>query len=325
MALVIALASAQPAYSDALRVVTDIPPVHSLVARVMEGAGEPVLILPPGASPHGYAMRPSEAAALSGARVVFWIGEELTPWLRRAVEALAPDAASLELLDVEGTLLLAYREGTSFTHHAQTGEEHERGRTGGEREHGTESDERDQANGEHVHGARDAHAWLDPENARIWLDAIATELAKIDPANADIYTRNAEQGRIEIDALVLELTGMLAPVRHRPFIVFHDGYHYFEHRFGVEASGAISLGDASSPSPARIAEIRETLRRLDACCVFAERQFPSDLIETVVEDTPARTATLDPLGVAQTPGPALYPELMRALARDLRGCLGAAP
>ena len=77
-----------PALAEPPRVVTDIPPVHSLTARVMQGVAEPALLLPPGASPHGYAMRPSEAALLQRADVVFWVGAGLTPWLDRAMTTL---------------------------------------------------------------------------------------------------------------------------------------------------------------------------------------------------------------------------------------------
>jgi zinc transport system substrate-binding protein len=75
--------------ADVPRVAVDIAPVHSLVARVMEGVGTPDLILPPGASPHEYSLRPSEAAALQEADIVFWMGEDLTPWMEDAVETLA--------------------------------------------------------------------------------------------------------------------------------------------------------------------------------------------------------------------------------------------
>src|SRR6056297_1648773 len=74
------------AMAEVPRVAVDIAPVHSLVARVMEGVGEPSLIVQPGASPHEYNLRPSEAAALQDAGVVFWVGEDLTPWMAGAVE-----------------------------------------------------------------------------------------------------------------------------------------------------------------------------------------------------------------------------------------------
>ena len=98
-------------------VATDIPPVHALAARVMQGVGEPGLILPPGASPHAYSMKPSEAQLVQEADIVFWVGEELTPWLDRAVDALADDAASIQLLDAPDVVHLGYREGVTFEPH----------------------------------------------------------------------------------------------------------------------------------------------------------------------------------------------------------------
>lgn len=317
--LVLALAAARPALAAPPQVATDIPPVHSLVARVMLGVGAPDLILPPGASPHGYSMRPSEARTLANADVVVWMGPALTPWLGRAIDTLAPDAARLALLDVEGTTLLHFREGATFERHAHDGEGH------GEAELAHE-DAHPEPEGEH-HGEShdiDPHAWLDPQNARHWLDAIAAALAEADPENAGSYARNAADAKAELDALAIDISTMLDPVRGRPFIVFHDAYRYFEERFRIEAAGAISFGDATTPSPARIAEIRAAVRETGARCVFAEPQFASDLIETVIEGTQARSAALDPLGAMFASGPVLYPALMRGLAADLRDCLGPA-
>jgi zinc transport system substrate-binding protein len=311
--LALALAAARPAGAEAPQVATDIPPVNSLVARVMQGVGVPGLVLPSGASPHGYSMRPSDARTLAGADIVIWTGAALTPWLGRAIATLAPGAATVELLDVEGTTLLGFREGATFEHRAHAGEP------------GAEAPaDADDGHGGHAPAGVDPHAWLDPQNARAWLGAIAAALAEADPGNAETYRRNAAAAGGELDALMAELSAALAPVRQKPFIVFHDAYRYFEDRFGLEAAGAISLGDASAPSPARIAEIRATLSATRAACVFAEPQFATGLIETVVEGTAARAAVLDPLGVTLAPGPGLYPALLRNLASALRDCLGRA-
>lgn len=287
-----------PALADPPRVATDIPPVHSLVALVMQGLGEPELILPPGASPHGHSMRPSEAAALAEADLVVWMGPALTPWLERAVASLAEDARSLSLLDAEETMLLDFREGATFGAHA---------------------DHESEAEG---HGVVDPHAWLDPRNAALWLDVIAEALADADPENADDYRTNAAEGQAELEALTAELTGALAPLRGRPFVVFHDAYRYFENRFGVEAAGAIAIADGSPPAPARVAEIRNLVAESGAACIFAEPQFPAELIDTVTEGTGARAAVLDPVGAALPAGPDLYPQLLRGLAASLTDCLG---
>ncbi len=317
-ALVLLALAAGPALADP-KVATDIPPVHSLVARVMLGVGAPDLILPPGASPHGYSMRPSEARALADADVVIWTGAALTPWLGRAIETLAPQATTLELLGVPGTILLGFREGATFERHDHGGMEdgHGSGVTGHDAK--PEDQHHDDA-----HGAVDPHAWLDPQNAELWLDAIAGTLGRADPEHADAYARNAADAQADLDALTREISTMLDPIRGRPFIVFHDAYHSFEARFGLEAAGAVSLGDGSTPSPARVAAIRGAVRDTGAACVFAEPQFAPSLVETVVEGTQARAAVLDPLGAMLAPGPELYPALLRQLAEDLRDCLDTA-
>ncbi len=332
------------------RVAVDIPAVHALAARVMAGVGEPELVLPPGTSPHGYAMRPSEAALLQEAQVVLWVGEELTPWLGRAVDNLAEDATSVQLLDVPGATLLEFREGATFEAHDH-GHEEEHGHDHGDEhahedehdhDHGDEhahEDDHDHDHGDehaheddhahdhgdehgHDHDGVDPHAWLDPENAKVWLDAIAGALSTADADNAATYFANAAAGKAELDALTAELEDDLAPLRGSGFVVFHDAYQYFEVRFGIEAAGAIALGDAAQPSPARVTEIRDAIRGMEASCVFSEPQFEPALVATVIEGTGARTGELDPLGAGLELGPDLYPTLLRNLRDNLVGCLG---
>jgi len=101
---------AVPARADVPKVVSDIAPVQSLVARVMQGLGVPDLIVTAGSSPHGFALRPSQARRLQAADLVVWIGPELTPWLVKPIGTLAGKAEVLALLQVPGTQLLALRD-----------------------------------------------------------------------------------------------------------------------------------------------------------------------------------------------------------------------
>ncbi|TVQ57423.1 MAG: zinc transporter [Rhodobacteraceae bacterium] len=353
-------------------VATDIAPIHSLVSRVMHGVGEPALVMPPGASPHTHAMRPSEAAAIERADVVFWVSETLTPWFGSAVETLAPSAVSVELMDAPGVTLLPFRVGGTFEEHSHAHDDHGHGHEDhghshddhghahddhghahddhghAHDDHGHDHDDHghdhddhghahddhahddhahghdDHAHGhdDHAHGAMDDHLWLDPENAKVWLGVIAATLSEADPDNASVYFTNASAAREELAALSDEIAALLAPIAGRGFIVFHDAYQYFENRFGVSAAGSITLGDASQPSAARVAEIRARVQGLDAACVFAEPQFEPRLVSTVIEGTDARAGVLDPIGAELTPGPDLYPTLLRNLATSLVECLG---
>ena len=97
--------------------VASIKPVHSLLAGVMEGAGQPTLLVPGGASPHTWTLRPSDAHALEHADLVVWVGEGLESFLVQPIDALSGDAYVLELSRAEGITLLRMREGGAWDEH----------------------------------------------------------------------------------------------------------------------------------------------------------------------------------------------------------------
>ena len=104
------------------------------------------------------------------------------------------------------------------------------------------------------------------------------------------------------------------------FIVFHDAYQYFENDFIFPAAGAISIGDASDPSPARIVEIQARITNEGIDCVLAEPQFNPGLVATVLDGSEAKTGILDPLGAELETGVNLYPDLICNLSKTLAGC-----
>ena len=191
----------------------------------------------------------------------------------------------------------------------------------GDEKHDDHGDEKHDDHGDHEdHGSHDPHAWLSPDNARIWLNLIASQLSIVDPENAGTYFANAAAARSEIEALTIEVNSLLEPVRGKKFIVFHDAYQYFEKAFDLSASGAISLGDASKPSPARIAEIQGRILEESIDCVLSEPQFNKGLVATVMAGSKAKTSVIDPLGVGLKPGPDLYSELIRNMTKTLVDC-----
>jgi zinc transport system substrate-binding protein len=289
------------------KVAVDIAAVHSLVAKVMEGVGSPALLIRPEASPHTYSLRPSEAGALANADVVFWMSEGITPWLDTALANLAGSATQVEMLAVPGTTLHDYREGATFESHHHHDEHHaEEGHAG--EEHNDD---------------RDPHAWLDPVNAKIWVKMIARVLSDQDAANAGTYQHNAEAAIAELGELTASIQRQAQSLEGIRFIVFHDAYQYFERRFGLLASGAIAVGDASDPGPARVAEIRETVAALGVTCVFTEPQYNPDMVKTVFQDTSVNTiGVMDPHGADIEVGKDHYPRLLNAMIASLNQCKG---
>lgn len=302
-------------FADTPNVAVDIAPLHSLVSRVMAGIEGPKLIIQAGASPHEYQLRPSEAKALQDASLVFWMGEGLTPWMKNAVETLSKNAKKVALLEVRETNLLEFRENALFEKHDH--DDHDEKDDHDDHDDHDKKDDHD----DHGHGAHDPHAWLSLENAKTWLNLIAAELSTADPENAGTYFANAASGRMEIDSLAIEINEILDPVRGKSFVVLHDAYQYFEKSFDFPSAGAISLSDASDPSPSRVAKIQGRVKNEKVTCVLAEPQFNPGIVDTVLSGTDAKTGIIDPLGSELELGPELYSHLMRNIAKTLAGCL----
>jgi zinc transport system substrate-binding protein len=288
----------QPAAAADLHVVASIKPIHSLVAAVMQGVGEPTLVVKGASSPHTYNMRPSDAAALSKADVVFWGGHQLEQFLEKPLQSLGGKATEIALMDDPSIMLLAPREGGTFE--ADDDEDHD---------HAGHGD------------AADPHFWLDPENGRAALKIIAATLSSKDPAHAAIYAANADKADGELQALEAHLAGELAPFRTKPFIVFHDAYHYFEKRFDIRAAGSITVSPETQPGAQRVAEIEDKIRSLGAACIFSEPQFEPKLIDAIAAGSKSFKGVLDPLGADIPDGPGLYPALLIGLADNLKTCL----
>ena len=275
-------------------VVTDIPPVHSLTAAVMGDLGAPVLLLDRGASVHDFQFRPSQMRDVQGADLVIWMGPTLAPWLEKPLGNRPEGAAILGLLDAPGTHL---------------------------QEFGAQGHDHDEGDG-HDHQGMDPHAWLDPANGKAWLGLIAKALSTQDPENASIYTANAASAAIAIDAAEAEATALLAPVKARPFVAFHDAYGYFTAHFGLSVAGTVSLGDAATPGARHLAELRETLANSPPTCVFPEAQHDPALVVQLAADTGTTLGQpLDPAGSLLEPGPDLYPALIVTLAETIAACV----
>lgn len=280
-------------------VVADLPVAHSLVAQVMGTLGSPTLLLAQGGDPHHVQLRPSQARAVAAADLVVWTSGALSPWMADVVASLATGAA-LELAAVDGTL----RQETGDT----------------PRLAGDDHDDHD----DHDH-PYDPHLWLNTGNARLWLSAIADELARIDPENAPVYADNAAAAQVEIAFLAQEVTGILAPVGDAGLVMFHDAFGYFAAEFGLDILGTVAVSDAADPGGARIAALRAALQDAGAVCIFPEVNHNAGPVAVVAEGSALRIgAALDPAGVMLAPGADLYARTLTGLAHAVADCVGAA-
>ena len=294
MAMAIGLLAPADVAAEVPDVVASVKPIHSLVAGVMAGVAEPTLLVRGAASPHTYALRPSDATALEDADVVFWIGEPFETFLAKPLQALSDESRIVELAESEALALLPPREGGLWEPHLD-------------------------GHGDGV----DGHMWLDPRNARIMTARIASVLAERDPEHAEIYRTNADALQARLDVLDAALAARLTPVKNVPFIVFHDAYQYLEKRYGLAGVGSITVSPEQPPGARRIQEVQEKIASRGARCVFSEPNFEPALVDMVTAGTPARSGVLDPEGASLAEGAELYFELLRGIGHSLRSCLAA--
>lgn len=300
----LAAVCAGQSYAADLKVVVTTKPVHSLVTAVMEGVGQPRLLVEGSASPHTFSLTPSGATAINSADVFIRVSGSIEPFTQKLSAALPSKVRLVTLVDAPDLMLLDKRTGSTFE-------------ADGHNDHGHSHGHGKKANTD----SKDGHVWLDTDNAKRMGQYVAKVLAERDPANAPTYAANAGKLSTRIDQLSAEISAELTPLAGLPFIVFHDAYQYFENKFGVRAVGSVTVSPDVQPSAKRLTALRAKIGKLSAACVFAEPAFNPKLVTAVTEGTKARSGTLDPEGLSLEPGAELYFKLMRQLSFNLATCL----
>ena len=310
------------AAADVPEVVTDIAPIHSLVAQVMGDLGQPVLLLPPGATPHDFQLRPSQAAALNAADLVIWSGPGLVPWLAESLPGLAAGAETRALLESDGWTRPDRRApGAAADDDHEGHDEHDEHDEHDDDEDGHEPHADSHGESHDDHGPIDPHAWTDPTVAIAWVDGISATLSALDPENAETYAANARAAGASIAALDARLEAQLAPVSSRPFLLPHDALRYFEARYDLTSVGALADGHGTPPGPARIAALRHLVEDGDVVCLLQDPETDPAWLDLVSEGAEIARAAIDVDGTAIPPGPGLYETLMTDLGTALETCL----
>ncbi len=279
-----------------VRVLTSIKPLQLIAAAVQDGIAVPEVLLPPGASPHNYALRPSDVRKVQSVELLYWIGPDMESFLPRVLKGRT--LPSLAVQDLPGLKLRHFAEDNHS--HAEEADEHDH---------------------DHRPGSLDAHLWLSPVNARVIADRMAADLSAADPANAARYQSNAKAFDARLDALDARLKTRLAPIAGKPYFVFHEAFDYFEDAYGLKHAGVFSIAAEVQPGAQHVAAMRMRLQEVGKTCVFSEPPLRPRLAETLVAGLPVKLAELDALG-GYTPASAQgYEQVLEKLGNDLAGCL----
>lgn len=273
------------------RVLTSIKPIQQISAALLEGIDEPAVLLPPGASPHAFALRPSDRRTLANAERIYWVG----PDLERFLDSLLHDnPQARELMKVPGLVLREFDE-----EHA---------------EHGHDDHHHDAGN-------LDPHIWLSPANALTIAQWMKADLAPLYPERAAQLDANLQRFETRINAEQEKLSARFATLKDKPYFVFHDGYGYLEEYLDIEHRGVFSLAHEIQPGARHVNALRDQLRSAGRACVFSEPQFTPRLINSLTEGLSVETAQLDPLGADITVSADGYIELLNSLTGSWAVCL----
>jgi zinc transport system substrate-binding protein len=295
--LLIQAARAQPA-ENSPKVVVSITPFYGLVAAIMQGVGTPTLLIQPKASVHHYTLKPSEIQAIQQASLIIWGGPSLETFLVKPLKTLqiySPKTPILELSQIPKLLLLTSQQGAcGHVHHALP---------------------------EIKAHAIDMHFWLDPFNAIRISETIVTALTTLDPLHQTLYENNGKRLKKELLALDKTIAENLKGVKNIPFIVFHDAYQYFSHRYQLNMVGIITHDPESSVSAKRLNNILNIIQDTKAKCVFTEPNTQVKSIKTLVKDMPIKIGELDPEGDHTMQNEEGYFVLLNNLSNNLKQCL----
>lgn len=284
-----------------VRIVTSIKPLQLIAAAVLADVASPSLLLPPGASPHNYALRPSDRRTLLQAQRIYWVGADMERFLQQLLADQPQATAVASLKEVKLRLL---QQSHSAHDQSAAGEAHAPGH-----DH------------DHAPGTLDGHLWLDPDNARAIARFIAADITQLQPQQAAVIARNLASFEQRLGELDQRLAARLQPLRSKPWFIFHDALGYFEDHYAMHARGIFTLSADVQPGARHLHELRTLLSSSGPSCVFREPQFSPRLINSLSQGLQVRVSTLDPLGSDITADERGYEALLGGIGDALADCL----
>ena len=270
----------------AVQVVSSIKPIQLIVAEITHGVADSQALLGANASPHDYALKPSDVRTLDSADLVVWFGHDLEPYIASIMKG---KSNSFEVSKIDGIEFREYEDA--------------------------------QAHDGHDHGSTDAHFWLGINPTRQFAQALTQRLSEIDEDNAAQYAQNLQEFEIQLTKTEQAIAEELTSVKGEGYYVFHDAYGYFESHFGLNQLGHFTVSPERKPGARTLITIRTALKEQPVACVFQEPQFTPAVIESVTRGSDVEIGTLDPLATTVETGPGAYFVFLEQISASFTECL----
>lgn len=277
-------------------VLASVRPVGFIAAAIADGVTPTTILLPDGASPHDYSLKPSDLRKMKSADLVVWVGPDMEVFLDKPLSRLN-SKNTLALAQTSDIKSLLLKENHDDEHKHEESHEH------------------------HSHGDYNMHIWLSPEIALSSAKQIHDRLVTLYPDKKEQLDVNLGKFSEQLKQTDKNLANILSPVEDKGYFVFHDAYGYFEKHYNLKSLGHFTINPEIQPGAQKLHQIRTQLVEQKVTCIFAEPQFRPTVIETVAKDTGVKIGVLDPLGSGIALTPDSYMKFLTQLANQYKSCL----
>ncbi|RDE88115.1 zinc ABC transporter substrate-binding protein ZnuA [Aggregatibacter kilianii] len=320
-------------------IVTSVKPLGFIASSIANGITDTEVLVPAGASPHDYSLKPSDVQKLKSAEMLIWIGEDVDAFLDKSIDDLdykkvltIKDIAAIEPFLLKGEHH-HHHHGEGDVHeghdHAHKGHEHkghEHAHEGHDHkhehkhEHGHEGHEHHHDH-EHEDLGVNWHVWYSPDISKAVAQRIAAKLLKQYPEKKDLIEKNVAEFNRTLDEQSAKIKTQLEGVKDKGFYVFHDAYGYFNNAYGLKQTGYFTINPLVAPGAKTLAKIKEEIAEHKVTCLFAEPQFTPKVIESLSKGTKVNVGRLDPMGDAVKLGANSYAAFLQFTADSYAQCL----
>ena len=288
-------------YAAKLQVVASIFPISDMARQVGGPFVDVTTLVPPGASPHTFELKPGQVKAFSNARVFLMIGAGLEFWADSLIHASGQHLTTVVLSD--GMHLMTSVDPDAAEHPTPPV------KPGGAASAPTDA---------HADLTANPHVWLDPKLAEIMVRRISQAFSAADPPHAADYEKQTQAYLAKLSALDSHIREAVSRFKIKQFISFHPSWDYFAARYGLTSDGVIEKTPGRNPTPREITDIVDIIKSHKIRAVFAEPQLNPRVADVIARESGVKVLLLDPLGESTIPGRDSYIALMLYNLRHMK-------
>ncbi|UAJ64897.1 zinc ABC transporter substrate-binding protein ZnuA [Candidatus Schneideria nysicola] len=298
-------------------VITSIRPLGFIASAIAEGVMPVEILLPNGASPHDYTLRPSDLIRMKKASILVWIGPEMESFLSSPISSLKN--REIITLSKVSTIIPLLVDSRKFIHNKNNSiliPLHQRSEENKSRDIFLKK----KKNGINKHQVN-MHIWLSPKIANCVAIEIYNRLLLLFPN----HKKKLDENLIIFQSILSEtdrkISLSLSHVKDKGYYVFHDAYRYFEEHYGLKPLGYFTFDPNIHPGAKTIHNIRSKIMERKSTCIFMEPQFKCTVIKTIFFANKVYIGLLDPLGTNVPLSKKSYSNFLEIISNQYINCL----